>query len=89
MEFGPCLDSSRADGGCREYDANMDKIRVRMLLENEADHSLWEQRRLSRKKVRKAEVDAVVDTGAVLILLPEELVEKLGRSSIEFERLFY
>lgn len=49
-----------------------------MRLENESDHYLWMERELSRKKVRKAEVDAVVDTGAVMMLLPEELVEKLG-----------
>ena len=49
-----------------------------MLLQNETDYSLWEQRKLSRKKVRKATVDAVVDTGAVMMLLPEELIERLG-----------
>jgi predicted aspartyl protease len=56
----------------------MDEIRVRMNLENESDHYLWTQRKLRRNRVRKAQVDAVVDTGAVMMLLPPELVEKLG-----------
>jgi predicted aspartyl protease len=56
----------------------MGEIRVRMRLENEGDLYLHGRRKLSRKKVRKAEIDAVVDTGAVMTLLPPELVEKLG-----------
>lgn len=56
----------------------MGEIRVRIHLENEGDLSLQGRRKLSRKKVRKAEIDAVVNTGAVMTLLPQELVEKLG-----------
>lgn len=56
----------------------MVEIRVRMRLENEGDLYLHDRRKLSRKKVRKAEIEAVVDTGAVMTLLPQEFVEKLG-----------
>jgi len=56
----------------------MGEIRVRMRLENEGDLYLHDRRKLSRKKVRKAEIEAVVDTGAVMMLLPQELVEQLG-----------
>src|SRR5271166_3253117 len=56
----------------------MGEIRVRMRLENEGDLYLHDRRKLSRKKVRKAEIEAVVDTGAVMLLLPQELVEQLG-----------
>ena len=56
----------------------MGEIRVRMFLENEGDLYLHDRRKLSRKKVRKAEIEAVVDTGAVMMLLPQELVEQLG-----------
>ncbi len=56
----------------------MGEIRIRMRLENEGDLYLFNRRKLSRKKVRRADVDAVVDTGAVLMLLPLELVENLG-----------
>ncbi|MCX5790254.1 MAG: retroviral-like aspartic protease family protein [Elusimicrobia bacterium] len=34
--------------------------------------------RLEQAKVRRVETEAVVDTGAVMILLPQDLVEKLG-----------
>ena len=56
----------------------MGEIRVRIHLENDSDHYLWTRRKLTRKKVRKADVEAVVDTGAVMMLLPGTLVEKLG-----------
>jgi len=42
----------------------MGEIRVRMRPENEGDLYLHDRRKLSRKKVRKAEIEAVVDAGA-------------------------
>src|SRR5271169_2994128 len=56
----------------------MGEIRVKVRLENEGDLYQYDRRKLSRKKVRKAEIDAVVDAGAVMTHLPQELVEKLG-----------
>lgn len=56
----------------------MGEIRVKVLLENEADRFQHAQGKLPRKRIRSAEVDAIVDTGAVETLLPQELVEKLG-----------
>jgi hypothetical protein len=46
----------------------MGEIRVRMRLENEGDLFLHDRRKLGRKKVRKAEIEAVVDAGAVMML---------------------
>ncbi len=60
----------------------MGEIRVRLRLENEGDLYMYERRKLSRKKIRKAEVEAAVDTGAVMVLLPRELVERLGLSRL-------
>ena len=37
---------------------------------------------LGGKKVRTAAVDAIVDTGAVMILLPQDVVEKLGLAKL-------
>ncbi|MEW6557145.1 MAG: aspartyl protease family protein [Elusimicrobiota bacterium] len=56
----------------------MGEIRVKVRLENEVDLFLYEENKIVKKKVRSAEVDALVDTGAVMVLLPQDLVEKLG-----------
>ena len=39
-------------------------------------------RKLSRKKIRKAEVEVAVDTGALMVLSPRELEEQLGLSRL-------
>lgn len=54
------------------------EIRVRVGLENDRDLALVAAGRLSHGDARHEEVDALVDTGAVLILLPQDLVERLG-----------
>lgn len=56
----------------------MGEIRVEALLENERDLGLCREGKLAKKRIRAAVVNALVDTGAVEILLPRELVEKLG-----------
>lgn len=56
----------------------MGEIRVKVLLENDGDLFMSAQGKLGKKKIRAAEIDAVVDTGAVMTLLPQDLVEKLG-----------
>ncbi len=61
----------------------MGEIRAKARLENERDAFLCEEGRLPRKKVRSCELEAVVDTGAALILLPQDLVEKLGLRKID------
>jgi len=47
----------------------MGEIRVKALLQNESGRG---------RRRRAVEIDAVVDTGAVMTLLPQEVVEKLG-----------
>ncbi|MBI3554272.1 MAG: aspartyl protease family protein [Elusimicrobia bacterium] len=56
----------------------MGEIRVKVRLENERDIFEFERGRIGKKKVRTAEIDAIVDTGAVMILLPRDLVKRLG-----------
>jgi predicted aspartyl protease len=56
----------------------MGEIRAKVLLENNDDLALAAARKLARRKVRAVEIDAVVDTGAVLLLLPQDVVEALG-----------
>lgn len=56
----------------------MGEIRTIVHLENRDDKALSEAGYLPAKKVRHIKIDVLVDTGAVMILLPQEVVEKLG-----------
>ncbi|MBI5529067.1 MAG: retroviral-like aspartic protease family protein [Deltaproteobacteria bacterium] len=56
----------------------MGEIRVKVQLENSDDLRELKRAKISKKKVRRATVEALVDTGAVMMLLPEDLVDKLG-----------
>lgn len=56
----------------------MGEIKVRVRLENAWDLHLQGEGNLGDRRVRSAEVEAVVDTGAVMMLLPQDLVENLG-----------
>jgi clan AA aspartic protease len=56
----------------------MGEIRVKVRLENNNDLALYEAGIIKKNKVRSAEIDVLVDTGAVELLLPQDLVEKLG-----------
>jgi clan AA aspartic protease len=47
-------------------------------LENVGDIYLREAGKLGRRKPRSLEIDAVVDTGALMTLLPQDAVEALG-----------
>lgn len=61
----------------------MGEIRTKVLLQNEADAVLRPSRKAARESERSAEIEAVVDTGAVMILLPQDLVERLGLPTID------
>lgn len=56
----------------------MGEIRVQVVLENERDRILSEAGHLLASSVRRIELDALVDTGAVMPLLPQDVVEALG-----------
>jgi len=56
----------------------MGEIRVNVLLENERDVCLHEEGSLVQAEIRHVRTDAVVDTGAVMILLAQDVVERLG-----------
>lgn len=56
----------------------MGEIVVDVELENVLDRGLAEKGFLQEAEVRRATVSAVADTGAVMLALPEELVERLG-----------
>ena len=58
----------------------MDEIRATIFLENQRDRILAEAGHLLLDQIRRVRVDALVDTGAVMTLLPQDVVENLGLS---------
>jgi clan AA aspartic protease len=56
----------------------MGEIRVKVTLKNAMDVQLHQLKKLAKKKIRSCEVDAIVDTGAVLTIVPQPILDKLG-----------
>ncbi len=56
----------------------MDEIVVDIGLENVGDRELAKAGYLQEADVRRATVKAVADTGAVMLALPEDVVDRLG-----------
>jgi clan AA aspartic protease len=56
----------------------MDDVRVKARLTNAGDEFLARRRRLPKSEVRECEADALVDTGAVSLIVPGFIVQKLG-----------
>ena len=56
----------------------MDEIRIDVDLENPFDRGLFERGLEKESDIRRARVEGVVDTGAVMSMLPSDLVERLG-----------
>lgn len=59
----------------------MGEIVVNVGLENHVDRSNL-KRGISRDPVRATRLDGIVDTGAVMLVLPQNVVERLGLDSI-------
>jgi clan AA aspartic protease len=56
----------------------MGEIRVILEIENTGDRYLCQKNFIQENQVRKIVIDALVDTGAVMLLLPQDRVEELG-----------
>lgn len=56
----------------------MGEIKVKAELENFGDRYLFLKKVIHEQEIRKHQVEAVVDTGAVMLVLPQDAVEKLG-----------
>jgi clan AA aspartic protease len=61
----------------------MGEIRAKVILQNDRDIFLHEQGKIKKDQIREVKIDALVDTGAVMILLPQDIVETLGLGKIE------
>lgn len=56
----------------------MGEIRTKVMLENRDDRTLYKAGNIAQERIRSREIDAVVDTSAVMTLLPQDLVDDLG-----------
>ncbi len=60
----------------------MGEIVVQVELENQGDRALVERGYLEESEIRQTRISAVADTGAMMLALPEDVVDELGLSEI-------
>ena len=60
----------------------MGEVVVDIALENFFDRILMLEDKLAAEKVRKHQMSAMVDTGAVMLSLPQDIIEKLGLKQV-------
>ena len=56
----------------------MGEIRANVILENTGDRTLFNRGHGQETDIRRSTVDGIVDTGAVTLVLPQNVVERLG-----------
>ena len=61
----------------------MGEVRVSAEFKNDGDIFLYEEGKIKEEEIRHLEIEAMVDTGAVMLLLPEDMVEALGLKIID------
>ena len=72
-----------------ENEQAMGEIVVDVGLENARDRGLFEAGHLPETGIRRARVRAVADTGAVMLALPEDVVERLGVAVVDSATCIY
>lgn len=60
----------------------MGEIKVQIELENTADRYWFLKKKITEKEIRKYNTKAIVDTGAVMLALPQDIVEELGLEAV-------
>jgi clan AA aspartic protease len=60
-----------------------------MKLANSVDEELALRGDLDANRIRSVEIDALVDTGATMLVLPEDVVEKLGLRVLGYRNVRY
>jgi clan AA aspartic protease len=56
----------------------MGEINILTKLENTFDRDRFQEGQIAESKIRTHHMNAIVDTGAVMLVLPQDVVEKLG-----------
>ena len=64
--------TEQSETGIAPEDATMGKVMVQVEMSSYDDEAAVEEGRLKPEQVRRSKVDALVDTGATLMVLPEE-----------------
>jgi predicted aspartyl protease len=59
-------------------EGTMGKIMQKISLANADDEAVCRRGLLSEEKVRRIELEALVDTGATMLSIPEDLIQQLG-----------
>jgi len=59
----------------------MGEVRVKVLLTNALDRALARRGKIETSEIRSYEADALVDTGAVSSVVPQNVMEQLGLQS--------
>src|SRR5215210_1683215 len=59
----------------------MGEVRVKVKLTNALDRALARRGKIEKKEIRSYEADALVDTGAVSSVVPQNVMEQLGLQS--------
>lgn len=60
----------------------MGEVKVEVELENAGDREVFRRGYIREAEIRSLKVPLVVDTGAVMLVLPQDLVEALGLSEV-------
>jgi|SRR3989304_2540741 len=68
----------RRQPNLRKEDKSMGEIKVKIELENFGDRYMYLEKKIQENEIRRYKMDAVVDTGAVMLMLPQDVVEELG-----------
>lgn len=58
----------------------MGEVKKNVLIQNDGDMFAAEAGYIKKEQIREIETKMLVDTGAVMIMLPQDIVEKLGLS---------
>lgn len=56
----------------------MGEIKVEIELENAVDRYLYNRKKIPKSEIRSYKMQAIADTGAVMLALPQDIAEELG-----------
>ena len=60
----------------------MGEVRTNAILENDGDIFMYTEGKIKKNEIRSVQIDALVDNGSVMILLPQDVAETLGLKKI-------
>lgn len=56
----------------------MGEIKIKIELENSGERYMYMEKKIGENEIRKYEMEAIVDTGAVMLVLPQDVTEELA-----------